>query len=352
MPSDHPPSPPSPSQLAFDTNDLHQKPATSPSTSLPTPAHSINGSMSSSASDFLDAAHSEEISTKRKRDMNDNGGREQKKVHIEDSGVTINDLHLNVGSSYLLHKTPLDPGAVPFSHDLFKIYSLEDIAKSVARENPDGSKKVLRKSYKGIFKKFGISGAFGEDVKEKDAPDTLAAMMQKPDELWKQEFGPFAKPLSEGSDLAPPNQLQAAFTMKRGPIPKSVWNSKVLGADFNQTLTPGSAPLAQNKATNNSGSRTPVHQVGSLQRVKEVKADLSRPKRANKKRTYGEESYEGYEGYAEGNYPDDDLQDTGYSTGGDGEDRLGARKRPKKTIGNPQPTLIPRQSYGPGGIGA
>ena len=66
---------------------------------------------------MAEAAHSEESSNKRKRDLEDHGDREQKKVHIEDGRISINDLHLDVGQKYLLcrtRKTPFFPRDVPF----------------------------------------------------------------------------------------------------------------------------------------------------------------------------------------------------------------------------------------------
>ena len=68
---------------------------------------------------------------KRKRDVEDDGDREQKKVHVEDSRISIEDLHLDVGKKYLLcrtRKTPfflkdqLFPRLV--SAELFKFLSL------------------------------------------------------------------------------------------------------------------------------------------------------------------------------------------------------------------------------------
>ena len=118
MPSDHPQTPQSPSTASFSAADLLRKQSTSPRLphSLPTPAHSINGSMSSNADIALEATllqdvlH-EEISNKRKRDVEDNGERDQKKVHVEDSRATIDDLHLDVGEKYLLCRTRKAPSS-------------------------------------------------------------------------------------------------------------------------------------------------------------------------------------------------------------------------------------------------
>lgn len=58
---------------------------------------------------MAETAYAEDISNKRKRDLEDTGDREQKKVHIEDSEVSIKDLHLNVGPKYLLCKSRKAP---------------------------------------------------------------------------------------------------------------------------------------------------------------------------------------------------------------------------------------------------
>jgi hypothetical protein len=149
-----------------------------------------------------------------------------------------------------------------------------------------------------------------------DAPDTLYAMMIAPEEEWDAQH-------TRGKEIGkglPENALASmgkAFTMARGVIPKNSWNNSVLG-DLIAAPTPTeSAKVIQN------GNKTSNPQNPSV--VRAVKSELPRPKRNVKKRTYGDSSFEGYgEGYV-----DDDAQETGYSTG-DGDDRGGSRKRPKK----------------------
>ncbi len=54
----------------------------------------------------------EELSNKRKRDIEDLGERDMKKVHTETSRLSIEDLHLDVGAKYLIcrtRKTPFFP---------------------------------------------------------------------------------------------------------------------------------------------------------------------------------------------------------------------------------------------------
>ena len=107
MPFELPNTPQSPSQATF--NDFASKATGSPiQHSLPTPAHSVNGSMSSlSAVDFQ--SQGEEITNKRKRDVDDQGDQEQKKVHVEDSRISIDDLHMDVGAKSLLCRTRKAP---------------------------------------------------------------------------------------------------------------------------------------------------------------------------------------------------------------------------------------------------
>jgi hypothetical protein len=130
MPSDHPQTPQSPSTASFSAADLPRKQSTSPriSHSLPTPAHSINDSMSSTSDTTLEAAmlHDalhEEVSNKRKRDVEDNGDRDQKKVHVEDSRASIDDLHLDVGEKYLLCRTRKAPSSTRSSIFPLVLYS-------------------------------------------------------------------------------------------------------------------------------------------------------------------------------------------------------------------------------------
>lgn len=66
--------------------------------------------MASTTTGFAaEASHMDDASHKRKRDIEDLGDREQKKVHVEDSRISIKDLHLDVGEKYLLCRTRKTP---------------------------------------------------------------------------------------------------------------------------------------------------------------------------------------------------------------------------------------------------
>jgi len=332
MPFDTPRTPQSPNRPTS-PNEISSKLSTSPRIvhSLPTPAHSINGSISST---MTDTQH-EETSFKRKRDVEDHGSQERKKVHVEDSRLSIEDLHLDVGEKYLVCKTPIKHAYPDLKQDMFALYNLEDIAKSVARTNPDGSKGVkLRKTYKNHIKDHGLSGSFDSVKREMDAPETLYAMTMAPDEEWDVQYRR-GREVEKGLASVLPN-VNKALTMARGAIPKGSWNSSVLG----ELLVPPAEPAKHPQ----SASRTP-HQPNPVT-SRTAKMEIQRPKRTGKKRTYNEIDFEGYgEGYV-----DDDSHEAGYSTG-EGEGL--SRKRPKKTAQNQGFQGGQRvNSYGPGMVGA
>lgn len=72
---------------------------------LPTPANSIKSSSLTGTMDIMESQVQGDESHKRKRDIEDSGDREQKKVHVEDRRLGIEDLHLDVGKKYLLCRT-------------------------------------------------------------------------------------------------------------------------------------------------------------------------------------------------------------------------------------------------------
>lgn len=224
----------------------------------------------------------------------------------------------------------------------------------MARPKADGTGNKLRKTYKNFMKNLGLSGNFEPDKKELGAPDTLWAMIDMGEEEWNQKHVG-GKEVSNGLSKIASDSMGKAFAMARGTIPKSAWDSSVLGE------VAASAAASQPPKSVHNGAKTPHTQnaAGS-----QAAKDALRPKRNVKKRAYGDSSFEGYgEGYV-----DDDMQEMGYSTG-DGEDRGGGRKRPKKVCyllhlkqvmadtdetaqSNFQQGAMRQNSYGPGMVGA
>ncbi|KAG6013431.1 hypothetical protein E4U43_007294 [Claviceps pusilla] len=312
---------------------------------LPTPAYSV-----SSTSSHLDIMMSDDSAFKRKRPLDDIGDRDHKKVHREGNALGIEDLHLDVGEKYLLlqnssggqtHQTSQLPR---LSEDLFEIFGLVGLAAEVAREKPNGEKNALRKTYKGHIKRLGVAGHFDVQKKKEGDPSEFMAMFQVPELEWNvhQVKG---RDISDGLSEATLSSLGRSMTMAKGPVPKSVWDTSVLG-DLLPTIGNASKPTSGKPSTSNTPLiSTPNPMIRSKSQLPPGH-DPNRPRRNIKKRTYGDSSYEGY---GEG-FPDDDVGlDTGYSTA-EGEGNL---KRRKKNSGNSTPNpLMQRQSYGPGMVGA
>lgn len=332
MPFDHPQTPESPRNP---TSVEIVKQLTSPNSySVLTPAHSINGSVSSNT---VDMSLCEE-SNKRKRENEDVGDQKCKRAHTEVGRLNLEDLHLDVGKKYKLCHTPIHTSTPDLTQDLFTLYNLENVSKSVARTNPDGSKGVrLRKTYKNHIKDHQLSGNFDSVKREIDDQNTLFTMMITPQEDWENEYSGLEK-IEHGIPDTIKQLMSDAFKMSRGTIPKPSWNSSVLG-----DLAPSSISLEQHRY-NQPITKLQQSNIGNL---KTTKLAGPRPRRSIKKRTYGDSSFEGYgEGYV-----DDEDQEVDFAIGdGDGI----SRKRPKKSSQSHgfQNAPTRHNSYGPGMVGA
>ena len=211
------------------------------------------------------------------------------------------------------------------------MYGLTSLATEVAREKPNGEKNALRKTYKGHIKRLGVAGHFDVQKKKEGEPSEFLAMLQVPELEWNvhQVKG---REIADGFSHATLSTLGRAMTMAKGPIPKGVWDSSVLG-----DLAPGnnadaSKPMSVKPAAPRTPlASTPPMAAGRPKPQAPMGQDLLRPRRNAKKRSYGDASYEGYQE----SFPDDDH---GYSTG-EGE---GSQKRRKKVRFMPSAARGPR----------
>ncbi|KAH9904877.1 Rox3-domain-containing protein [Xylariomycetidae sp. FL2044] len=319
----NPQTPQSPSQfspyVAEHSSSSVNTSMTSVTTTLPTPAHSVNGSMPQGdmSPDIVMIGDSPQ---KRKCQYDDRGSHEQKKVHLEDPRrIGIENLHLDVGEKYLLCRTPSIPSAPCVSEDLFAKFGLTSIAAEVARTKPNGEKNALRKTYKGQIKSLGLSGHFDAVKKEPMAPGSLMELVHYPQEDWNNTWVA-GKNVERGLSQAHLTSLPKATTMAKGPIFKQIWDSSVLG-----DLAPGNVSKKVNHEQSARGTApgTPATPAANAA-VKSGKLapQADRTRRIGKKRSYQDSSFEGY---GEG-YMDDDTG--GYSTGeGDGRATLKRRKQ-------------------------
>lgn len=92
------------------------KSASTGPTTLPTPAHSVTGSISHQS----DIAMADESPHKRKRPLDDVGERDQKKVQY-DHRLGIEDLHLDVGPKYMLLQRSKEPICCTFPFQSFAL---------------------------------------------------------------------------------------------------------------------------------------------------------------------------------------------------------------------------------------
>jgi hypothetical protein len=250
--------------------------------------------------------------------------------------------------------------------DLFEKLNLTGIAADVARVLPSGEKNAIRKTYKGHIKRLGLNGHFDVVKTDPNSPDGFLAMMRFPEQEWYIHHVQ-NKEIENGLAGDIRQKMGRAVSMAKGVVPKSVWDSSVLGE-----LGPlGVARADKHKST---APNTPVPNyaatsVGAQQPRPKSQQTLApqgavRPQRNVKKRSYGDSSFEGY---GEG-FPDDG--DTGYSTG-EGDMGGPGLKRRKKVLtesfstvdygllanlfeqnntASPFPQRQP--SYGPGMVGA
>lgn len=348
MMSFHPQTPQSPSQFSPATSSDPSlgssgsvAAAGTGTTTLPTPAHSVNGSSSHPDSIMLD-----DSPHKRKRPLEDVGDdRDLKKAHIDDYKLAIEDLHRDVGLKYLLLQSPHPESLPSTSEDLYDMFDLANLAAEVAREKPNGEKNALRKTYKGHIKRLGVTGHFDVQKKKEDSPSDFLAMLQVPDHEWNvhQVKG---RALMDGLSDLTKSSLGRALTMSKGPVAKSVWDTSVLGDIGPSNGDSSKAPSAKPTAPNTPLISMPGAAINRHKSQLSSGSNAARPQRSIKKRSYGDSSYEGY---GEG-FPDDDTGlETGYSTG-EGE---GGQKRRKKNSGNtpPYPSAMRQSSYGPGMVG-
>ncbi|CAK7220099.1 hypothetical protein SBRCBS47491_004074 [Sporothrix bragantina] len=343
--------------------------AATPST-LPTPAHSVNGSGFGSSDAVHGMSPDGDSPHKRKRLLDDTGDHESKKVHMEgQQRLDFEALHQDVGEKYLVCNTPHRPSFPPLSEDLFAMFNLTGIAAEVARTLPNGEKNAMRKTYKGYMKKLGVSGHFEPIKREEGDESDFMRLISEADDSW-QARQVKTKDIRFGLLDDVEADLRAAMTMNKGPIPKAIWDSSVLGDLAPEKLASIGARPGSVRGT---APNTPLHPAVARSKIQLQQsqaaggADASRPRRVNKKRSYGDNSFEGY---GEG-FPDDDG---GYSTGeGDGP----SLKRRKKVLTNAPcsgeglnsfanvlflqngtPTAqynsapVRQQSYGPGMVGA
>lgn len=201
------------------------------------------------------------------------------------------------------------------SQNLFRLYGLERLAKSVARVDPVTGEKInkLRKSYEGHIKTLQIAGK----PKAVKMDDVFSGPLGLPDEHWDAVNAgkePWRQLNAEQNALVPDfsSLLDGAFGgMGPGSLPPSEASKykAYIGTDDAVRAKPAAEAPAHRGTPLPSSAPTPSSHP--LPR---------RPERSGSKRQYNEDSYQGY---SEG-YGDDFAAD---STGGEDNARGNFKRR-------------------------
>ena len=201
------------------------------------------------------------------------------------------------------------------SQNLFRLYGLERLAKSVARVDPVTGEKInkLRKSYEGHIKTLQIAGK----PKAVKMDDVFSGPLSLPDEHWDATNAgkePWRKMNTDQTALEPDfsSLLDGAFAgMGPGPLPPSDASKykAYIGTDDIIRTKPVADAAAHRGSPLPSSAPTPSSHTL-----------LRRPERSGSKRQYNEDSYQGY---SEG-YGDDFAAD---STGGEDNTRGNFKRR-------------------------
>lgn len=223
---------------------------------------------------------------------------------------------------FKVSKEPIEKSRPHGSQNLFKLYSLETLASSVARTNPVTGEKInkLRKSYEGHIKALQIAGKPKATKMERVFEDML---MAPPDDWHNLHVGggrELPRALNAEQTALNPDfgrLLDGAFAgMGPGPLPQpeSTKYKTYIGTDDAVVKAkpqdgPPHRPSPYTSAA--SASATPALYRGGP----------ARPERAGAKRHYTDTSFQGYgEGYG------DEYAD---STGGEDNGQGNMAKRRK-----------------------
>lgn len=199
------------------------------------------------------------------------------------------------------------PQTLPLTHNLISLFGLQPLAATVARTDPVTGEKInkMRKSYEGQLKTLGLAGRNRSVKHEEGKQMGLREMTLWPDEEWQnQKVG--GKDVHKGLPSEILAKLDKAMQMQPGSLPNNHQWENLLGNDIPKLVEPTKTSKIPNK---------PLTKANSQVNGNTVNAENVRPQRTNKKRSYGDASFEGYAGYAEGIEDDDADTGGGYSSG-------------------------------------
>ncbi|KAF2153103.1 Rox3-domain-containing protein [Myriangium duriaei CBS 260.36] len=219
------------------------------------------------------------------------------------------------------------------TQNLVNLYSLSDLASSVARRDPVTGAKInkLRKSYEGKVKKQSLPGRNKPTVLEGE----LMGLMEWADEAWYDQkiygrelenaLDPLKGRLWRSEEGSAATKIDRALQLNPGRLPRDedqTWRA-TLALDEPASAQPKAAPPKPTALSAVNGLKpgltTGMRASAPASPAARSPGAVDRPDRAGKKRRYNDQTFEGY---AESGWAEDD----GYSTGGDAAKR-GKRRR-------------------------
>ena len=210
------------------------------------------------------------------------------------------------------------------SQHLLALYGLSALHATVSRTDPITGEKInkLRKSYEGKIKEFELAGRnkpVRVDVPEGGKGKLRSMVEDIPEEQWEAENT--AKRIEVTPELR--STLAKAMEMRPGTTRNHEMWEDILG---HEKARPVATPEVAVKK--NLPPAVPAQRPNGAVRPQVANAaDVIRPRRANKKRSYADNSFEGYgDGYVD---DEGDLDVGTYSNSEDGGGGPGRKKRKK-----------------------
>ena len=226
------------------------------------------------------------------------------------------------------------PQTLPLTQNLISLYGLQPLAATVARTDPVTGEKInkMRKSYEGQLKTLGLAGRNRSVKHEEGKLMGLREMTLWPEEEWQNQKVA-GRDVHKGLPTGIVAKLDKAMQMQPGQLPNNHEWENLLGNDIQKPVE----PIKTSKILNKPSTKPNGQVNGNTVTVESV-----RPQRTNKKRSYGDASFEGYTGYAEGIEDDDADTGGGYSSGDTQFSRKSGRaaKKRKKVRRSDHPDAI------------
>jgi Rox3 mediator complex subunit len=212
------------------------------------------------------------------------------------------------------------------SQHLLSRYGLSDLHAKVARTDPVTHEKInkLRKSYEGQIKNFALTGRNkpAKDEIPEGEWSSLNLMMLEPEESWYASKV-MGKKIEVTSELQA--RLQKAMFLQPGRTRSHEHWEDLLGHEKPRPV-PAQDSIGK-KAISGAVQRSQVNGNG-VRTMSHAGGEAIRPRRAGKKRSYADNSFEGYgDGYVDDEAVD--MDKSFLSNSEDGSHGPGRKKRKK-----------------------